>query len=109
MENVKKFLKKMVVISIFFSFFQMSICLYSQAKSNGSSSNSEAKRTCIDLVHGDGVSQMLMKLLTLQEEFKILLEEALKEQGDATAELESIVEDLENIAILLGITCPTYG
>jgi len=106
MKNVY-FFKKTVIISIFFSFFLITSSLSGKVtKSNGSIGSNNLTGVCVDLTRGSGVVQVLQQVLILQEQFQVLLEESLDKQGDATADLESIIEDLNSVAEILGVRCP---
>jgi len=105
MKNIR-FLKKLVVISIFLSFLLISSHVHSQGNNHVNSRNNNLNGLCVDLTRGNGIAQVLQQILVLQTQFEVLLQETLDNQKDASEDLEKIVEDLENIATILGVNCP---
>jgi len=118
-----RFFKKTIVFSIFFLLLFSGTFIFSgkkysrgskqvktqeqqlSKKNNINSDSSSLKNLCVDIIRGDGVAQVLQQVLVLQAQFKILIEETLQNQNDETEALESIVDELEQIAIYLGVTC----
>lgn len=93
------FLKKKIIFSVFIFLFISNIHFSSHAQDNSS------PKIKVNLVTSNGVLQVLQQLLLVQSVFRDLLQVDDENHLQAIKDLESILDRLEEIAILIGATC----